>query len=422
MTHRIRTAVLLLALVLLVPGGHVGRADPPPARSVTPVAQTTTGAPVPVEVPVVVPGVASLNTRGWSRPAAAVGGSTEIAPAVLSAYSLAVAAAPAGCHLPLSLLAAVGQVESANLQGRVLDTHHRVVPAILGPVLDGSPYRAVRDSDAGRWDGNRRWDRALGPMQLTPASWRVVGVDLDGDGLRDPQDIDDAAGAAMVYLCADGRDLSTPAGVEAAVLAYNHSVAYLRTVLAWKAVFDRTDLTLVGSLPVFDAVRLAPLPVAPPPAVAPSPPALDPPVTARPVASPSVSPAPAQTGTQPGTPPAPTAAPPASSDPPATSEPSSDPTTAQPAPTASATPEPDPEPTPSPTPSPDPAPLPTCPADMPVDPTAPVTPPPTAAPTPDPDEVVPTPVPDTSTPEDGDLCLPAPTAAPTSTAEPTPGG
>ena len=79
-------------------------------------------------------------------------------------------------------------------------------------------------------------------MQIIPASWRVVGIDMDGDGVRDPQNVYDSAGAAMVYLCADGRDLSTAAGLKQAILSYNQSDAYLRAVLAWKSVFDNADL------------------------------------------------------------------------------------------------------------------------------------------------------------------------------------
>ena len=97
------------------------------------------------------------------------------------------------------------------------------------------------------------WDRALGPLQLLPASWRTAGMDSDGDGLRDPQNVYDAAGAAMVYLCDGGRDLGTREGLEEAVLAYNHSRDYLRLVLAWKTVFDTADITGLGSMPPLGA-------------------------------------------------------------------------------------------------------------------------------------------------------------------------
>ena len=132
---------------------------------------------------------------------------------MLAAYTLAVAVSPTGCHITTPILAAIGQVESGNLAGKTLDENHRVVPAILGPVLDGKKYRAVADTDAGTWDANTKWDRALGPMQIIPASWRVVGLDMDGDGVRDPQNVYDSAGAAMVYLCSGGRDLATAEGL-----------------------------------------------------------------------------------------------------------------------------------------------------------------------------------------------------------------
>jgi hypothetical protein len=164
-----------------------------------------------------------------------------------------VALAPTECHLSVSLLAAIGQVESGNLAGQRIDAQHRVVPRVLGPVLDGTEYAAIPDTDDGRWDGQRTWDRALGPLQLLPASWRVAGMDADGDGRRDPQNVYDAAGAAMVYLCDGGRDLGTHKGLEEAVLAYNHSRDYLRLVLAWKTVFDTADVTGLGSTPPLGA-------------------------------------------------------------------------------------------------------------------------------------------------------------------------
>jgi hypothetical protein len=199
------------------------------------------------DTPVAVP--TTPETGGVPAPITAV---------VLDAYRLAASAAPAGCHLDVSLLAAIGQVESANLAGRGLDAKHRATPAVLGPVLDGTgDVRAIRDSDAGALDGDATWDRAVGPMQFLPSTWRLAGVDLDADGLRDPQDIEDAAGAAMLYLCAFGRDLATPTGLEAAILAYNRSQEYLRLVLAWKDAYDRHGMHL-AELPSVDltAVRL----------------------------------------------------------------------------------------------------------------------------------------------------------------------
>ena len=93
-------------------------------------------------------------------------------------------------------------------------------------------------------------------MQIIPASWRVVGLDMDGDGVRDPQNVYDSAGAAMAYLCADGRDLSTAAGLKQAILSYNQSDAYLQAVLAWKSVFDNADLEGIGAVPFVAALEV----------------------------------------------------------------------------------------------------------------------------------------------------------------------
>ncbi|NUR17802.1 MAG: lytic transglycosylase domain-containing protein [Dermatophilaceae bacterium] len=129
------------------------------------------------------------------------------------------------------LLAAIGEVESSSLRGRRLDAAHDAVPPVRGPALTGGSYAAIRDSDGGRYDGDPVWDRAVGPMQFIPATWRIWGADGNGDGIRDPQNIEDAALAAANYLCAGGRDLSQEADLRAAVLSYNHSQRYLSTVV-----------------------------------------------------------------------------------------------------------------------------------------------------------------------------------------------
>ncbi len=256
MGRKSKSAVLALSVLLVVLGGQAVRASNAPERPDSPKAtlqQASVTVPGP-EKALVVQAALSSNTRGWTHGSGAVPDAGQgIRPELVDAYSLAVALAPTECHLSVSLLAAIGQVESGNLAGQRIDAQHRVVPGVLGPVLDGSDYAAIPDTDNGRWDGHRKWDRALGPLQLLPASWRVAGMDADGDGRRDPQNVYDAAGAAMVYLCDGGRDLGTRKGLEEAVLAYNHSRDYLRLVLAWKTVFDTADVTGLGSTPPLGA-------------------------------------------------------------------------------------------------------------------------------------------------------------------------
>ena len=249
MRRKVTAAALSAGLLVLVPGartttsaaGHVG------PRTVV-AGDVPADLPIPPEDPAtVVPADTGGEGGVWTaRFASRPVHPASLSAAVLAAYERAVAIAPPECHLSVSLLAAIGQVESGNLAGHRLDAHNRVVPAILGPVLDGRRFQAVADTDAGRWDGNPTWDRALGPLQFIPSTWRVVAVDFDGDGVRDPQDLYDAAGAAMVYLCAGGRNLATDDGLRAAIWSYNHSDRYVDLVLAWKQAYDNGDLSAGG--------------------------------------------------------------------------------------------------------------------------------------------------------------------------------
>ncbi len=254
MRSRARIAVPLASLLMVVGAGHVVPTGSAPLVEASarplPLAQASVTVPEAVgpAEPVVLTDSPAGETRAVSESGGAVRSTETLRTEVLNAYTQAVALAPASCHLSLSLLAAIGQVESGNLATSTI-TNNRVVPGILGPVLDGRGFARIPDTDDGRWDGNTSWDRALGPMQFVPASWRVVGLDLDDDGIRDPQNVFDAAGAAMVYLCSGGRDLSSPTELDEAILAYNRSTEYLDLVLAWQTVFDTADLAGVGSTP-----------------------------------------------------------------------------------------------------------------------------------------------------------------------------
>jgi hypothetical protein len=142
-----------------------------------------------------------------------------------------------GCHLRWQLLAAIGQVESGQAWGGRVTRDGTTVTPILGPRLTGGAFAVVRDTDGGAYDGDATYDRAVGPMQFIPSTWARWGADGNGDGRADPDNIYDAALAAGHYLCADGRDLSDPAALDRAILGYNDSEAYLRTVRAWLSYF-----------------------------------------------------------------------------------------------------------------------------------------------------------------------------------------
>ncbi|MGV9249950.1 lytic transglycosylase domain-containing protein [Streptomyces sp. NPDC003697] len=142
-----------------------------------------------------------------------------------------------GCRLRWQLLAAIGQVESGQARGGRVTPDGRTVTPILGPRLTGGAFAVVADTDGGAYDGDAVYDRAVGPMQFIPSTWARWGADGNGDGRRDPNNVYDAALAAGRYLCAGGRDLSNPADLDRAILGYNHSDAYLRTVKAWYAYY-----------------------------------------------------------------------------------------------------------------------------------------------------------------------------------------
>ncbi|GAA2143087.1 hypothetical protein GCM10009844_15080 [Nocardioides koreensis] len=157
------------------------------------------------------------------------------APAV-RAYTHAQLHAPRGCHVGWTTLAGIGYVEShhGTLGGRVLQADGRSSSPILGPALNGrGAFAAIRSTPASRAvHGDAVWEHAVGPMQFLPETWGRYAVDGDGNGHADALDLDDAATTAARYLCAAGGDLQTSVGWEKAVLAYNHSTAYVDDVYA----------------------------------------------------------------------------------------------------------------------------------------------------------------------------------------------
>ncbi|MEX0428458.1 lytic murein transglycosylase [Nocardioides sp. DS6] len=217
-----------------------------------------------VRAPTGGPGASAAVTT--TRPALSdsLPSTTAIPVVALAAYQRAATVideADHDCHLDWQLLAAIGEVEShhGSAHGNTLTPEGVAKPGIYGPRLDGKRGAArVADTDGGSYDHDRRYDRALGPMQFIPSTWALVGVDANGDGRRNPQDLNDAALAAAVYLCSGDDDLATTAGQQVAVLRYNHSQAYVARVLAIAAAY-RSGSTLPVSLRALPAVDVTTL-------------------------------------------------------------------------------------------------------------------------------------------------------------------
>ena len=93
--------------------------------------------------------------------------------------------------------------------------------------LDGGPVGGVPDSD-GPHRRRPTLDRAVGPMQFLPSTWRTCGPDGDGDGVGSPGH-GRRCPLGRPLLCATG-DLGLATGWTGAVFSYNHSVAYLNAV------------------------------------------------------------------------------------------------------------------------------------------------------------------------------------------------
>ncbi|WP_328592552.1 lytic transglycosylase domain-containing protein [Saccharopolyspora elongata] len=162
---------------------------------------------------------------------------------VLAAYQRAertLARTDPGCGLHWSVLAGIGRIESNHARSGRLDVNGRTLSPILGPQLAGGPgVAAIRDTDGGRLDGDRAWDRAVGPMQFIPSTWRSHAADGNGDGTRDPHNVFDASLASGQYLCSGGGNLRDRTQLAAAVFRYNHSESYVRSVLSWADAYAR---------------------------------------------------------------------------------------------------------------------------------------------------------------------------------------
>lgn len=212
--------------------------DPPPAAAEAPAssdaapeveAELAPPADVADELPVGIPDIVLVSADGPQL--------DRIPTEAMAAYQRAAAvlgSADKRCHLEWTLLAAVGHVvtQHGTKDDSRIARNGVVRPLLVGKPLRGRTDKRIPDSDAGRLDGDGRFDRPVGPFQLSPATWAVVGVDSDGDGRRNPHDIDDSALAVAVLLCSGRDDLRKRSDRVRGVERINDDPSFIETVLA----------------------------------------------------------------------------------------------------------------------------------------------------------------------------------------------
>ena len=128
------------------------------------------------------------------------------------------------------------------------------VPPFLLPIYQaagtayGIPWQVLAainevETDYGR-DLSVSSAGAEGWMQFLPSTWQTYGVDANGDGFEDPYNPADAIFAAARYLRAAGGDKS----IKAAIYSYNHSQAYVDSVMLRAQLLGATPPELLGAI------------------------------------------------------------------------------------------------------------------------------------------------------------------------------
>lgn len=210
---------------------------------------------------------------------------TDIPLVALNAYVIAeriVAEQDPTCGVEWWMLAGIGKIESihGHFGNSTLDINGNTTDPISGPALDGRILEGaeflvegvelpeatdkteaielaanadesdastgslsapapvikrlalIKDTDDGRLDNDTTYDRAVGPMQFIPQTWRQYEQDANADDKTDPQNIYDATLASAKYLCAAASTVTTSEGQQRAYFAYNHDTEYSESVAA----------------------------------------------------------------------------------------------------------------------------------------------------------------------------------------------
>jgi murein DD-endopeptidase MepM/ murein hydrolase activator NlpD len=149
--------------------------------------------------------------------------------------------------LPLALQGSIGGVPNFFIEDFQ-------IPPFLLPIFQaagaayGIPWQVLAainevETDYGR-DLSVSSAGAEGWMQFLPSSWAQYGVDANGDGYEDPYNPADAIFAAARYLRAAGGG----SDIRSAIFAYNHSQAYVDSVMLRAQLLGGTPAELLGAI------------------------------------------------------------------------------------------------------------------------------------------------------------------------------
>jgi len=164
----------------------------------------------------------------------------------LDAYHRAAASTAAedpACAVRWWAIAGISRVEGnhGTYGGAALDERGDATKRIIGIQLNGTNNtQVVPDSDGGELDGDPAYDRAVGPMQFIPQTWRRFAADGNEDDVTTPFNLYDATLAAARYLCRSSSGLDADDGLRAAYFSYNHSDVYVDRVLSFARRYERS--------------------------------------------------------------------------------------------------------------------------------------------------------------------------------------
>ncbi len=254
----------LPSTVLAAEGTTTSAAEAPATTTSTateapaPPVETTTAPEAEAAAPQAVqPQVSSQHPQG-SSPNKAPAGSAGQSEATPTGGTSTEAGAPASGKravspsaltpaLPLQLQYSLGGVPAFFIESFE-------VPPFLLPIFQaagtayGIPWQVLAainevETDYGR-DLSVSSAGAEGWMQFLPAEWAQYGVDANGDGFKDPYNPADAIFTAARYLRAAGGDQN----IRAAVYSYNHSPAYVDSVMLRAQLLGGTPSELLGAV------------------------------------------------------------------------------------------------------------------------------------------------------------------------------